>query len=77
MYRISNLALGADTLPVPQPPIIDVWSALNALCLKSLPPAECASLIGTNPVYIPKTTCKQGLPWYAYVAIGFAVGKFI
>lgn len=74
MYR--SLSLGqAETTP---PPIIDVWGALDALCKKSLSPSECASLIGTHPVYIPESECiKTGLPWWAYLAIGFLVAKNI
>jgi hypothetical protein len=73
---VKVLSLGE--LPDPLPPITDVWSALNALCLKSLPPTECASLIGTHPVYIPESQCiKTGLPWYVYMAIGFLVAKNI
>jgi hypothetical protein len=69
-----RIALGEAVIT---PPLIDVWSGLNALCLKSLSPSECASLIGTNPVYIPQTECKKGLPWWAYMAIGFVVAKNI
>jgi hypothetical protein len=77
MVKIRGLAMG-DTLPDPLPPVIDVWSALNSLCLKSLPASECASLIGTHPVYIPESACKKtGLPWWAYLAIGFVVAKNI
>ena len=74
MVRV-NLAL--RDLPNPLPPVTDVWNALNSLCLKNLPPSECASLIGTNPLYIPQSACKKGLPWWAYMAIGFVIANNI
>jgi len=77
MYKINGLALG-QAEPT-QEPIINVWSALNSLCLTKLTPEQCRGLIGTNPLYLPPTCVKddKGLKWWAFLGIGFAIGKFV
>jgi hypothetical protein len=75
MYNV-RLALGQDTTPATQEPIINVWNALNELCLTKLSQEQCTGLIGTQPVYFPPT-CKRGIPWWVYAVIGFVAGKHI
>ncbi len=73
MYQVNGLALGQDTT---EEPVINVWQALNELCLTKLSPEQCAGLIGTQPVYFPPT-CKRTVPWWAYVILGYVAGKHL
>lgn len=76
MYKVRTLALGQDTTPATQEPVINVWNALNQLCLTKLTQDQCTGLLGTRPVYFPPT-CKRGIPWWVYAVIGFVAGKHI
>lgn len=70
--------LGQTGTTEPYATIGEVWNIVRQKCLEipGMTEAQCNGLLGTQPIYFPPT-CKQGVPWWVYIGVGFVLGKFI